>query len=142
MLFHLIYTSSATAPMTEEELVDLLAWCRTRNSQLRVTGMLLYKNGQFLQVLEGEEESVMKIFKDIEKDDRHKTVDLIRAEYIQHRDFPDWTMGFRNIDELDLSTVSGFTRLLEHDFRAEYFAEESVDAHAILLAFRDQTANK
>ena len=137
MLFHLIYASTATAPLSEEDLVQLLERSRARNEKLRVTGMLLYKDAQFLQVLEGEEANVMQIFRSVEVDERHEKVDLLRAEYIQHRDFPDWTMGFRNINKLDPSKVPGFTRILEHDFRAEYFAEESVDAHAVLLTFRD-----
>lgn len=136
MLFHVIYASTATAPMSEDELLRLLDHSRARNQKLRVTGMLLYKDEKFLQVLEGEEANVMKLYRDVQADERHDNVDLLRAEYIQHRDFPDWTMGFKNIDKLDPSTP-GFTRLLEHDFRAEYFAEEAVDAHAVLLAFRN-----
>ena len=89
-----------------------------------------------MQVLEGEEATVMKAFADIQKDNRHKSVDTLRSEYIQYRDFPDWTMGFLNVDNLDVSAVPGFTRFMEHDFRSEYFAEDSVEAHAMLLAFK------
>ena len=89
-----------------------------------------------MQVLEGEESSVRRIFADIENDYRHKNVDTLRAEYIQYRDFPDWTMGFSHIDKLDSSTVPGFTRFLERDFRSEYFSENTVEAHAMLLAFK------
>ena len=90
-----------------------------------------------MQVLEGDEADVMKIFADIERDLRHKKVDVLRAEYIQYRNFPDWTMGFRNVDKIDLSTVPGFTRFLEHDFNSKYFCEDSVEAHRMLLAFKD-----
>ena len=76
MLFHLIYVSTAVVPMTEGDLVKLLKQSRSRNEQNRITGMLLYKNGHFMQVLEGEEASVMEIFHNIEKDPRHKSVDV------------------------------------------------------------------
>ena len=140
MLFHLIYVSTAVVPMTDHDLAQLLEQCRSRNEQNRITGMLLYKNGHFMQVLEGEEASVREIFRDIVKDKRHKSIDVLRAEFIQHRDFPDWTMGFANIDELDPSTIPGFTRFLELDFRSEYFSEDSVEAHAMLLAFKESPA--
>ncbi len=139
MLFHLIYVSTAVAPMSEEDLVSLLHQCRARNERHRITGMLLYRDGHFMQVLEGEEANVMRIFKDIEHDRRHKNVDVLRAEYIQNREFPNWTMGFHNIDELDPSTVPGFTRFLEHGFKSEYFSENSVEAHAMLLAFKENS---
>ena len=89
-----------------------------------------------MQVLEGEQQSVAKIFVDIENDSRHKSVDTLREEYIQYRDFPDWTMGFKNIDRLDLRTAPGFTRFLERDFRSAFFSENSSEAHAMLLAFK------
>lgn len=137
MLFHLIYVSTAVVPMSDEDLVQLLIQSRTRNARNRITGMLLYKDGHFMQVLEGDEADVMKIFADIENDTRHKSVDVLRTEYIQHRDFPDWTMGFRHVDKIGLSTMPGFTRFLEHDFKSEYFSEDSVEAHAMLLAFKE-----
>ena len=137
MLFHLIYVSTAVTPMSKRDLLDLLHQSRARNERHRITGMLLYKDGHFMQVLEGDEADVMEIFADIEIDRRHKSVDVLRTEYIRHRDFPDWTMGFENIDTLDVSTVPGFTRFLERDFRSEYFSEHSVEAHAMLLAFKD-----
>ena len=123
--------------MSDEDLVCLLKQSRTRNARNRVTGMLLYRDGHFMQVLEGDEADVMKIFADIENDKRHKSVDVLRAEYIQYRNFPNWTMGFRNVNKLELSAVPGFTRFLEHDFKSEYFSEASIEAHAMLLAFKD-----
>lgn len=140
MLFHLIYVSTAVKPMSEDDLMQLLEQSRSRNERHRITGMLLYKNAHFMQVLEGQEASVMEIFRDIEKDPRHKNVDVLRAEYIQYRDFPNWTMGFANIDRLDPSTLPGFSRFLEVDFKSEYFSETSAEAHAMLLAFKENSA--
>ena len=98
--------------------------------------MLLYKDGHFMQVLEGDEQNVLRVFADIRKDQRHKNVDTLRTEHIQHRNFPDWSMGFVNVDDLDTSSLPGFTRFLERDFRSEFFAEDSVESHAILSTFK------
>ncbi len=87
-------------------------------------------------VLEGDEARVMKIFASIERDTRHKSVDMLRTEYILHRDFPDWRMGFKTMDKLDPSTTSGYTRFLEEDFTAEYLSDDSVEAYAMLLSFK------
>ncbi len=123
--------------MSDDALGELLEQSRERNLKNRITGLLLYKDGQFMQVLEGDEAAVMKIFASIERDPRHKSVDVLRAEYIQYRDFPDWSMGFKNVTNLDPATLPGYTRFLEHDFTAEYFAEDTVEAHRMLLAFKD-----
>ena len=137
MLFHLIYVSTAVEPMSDEALAALLEQSRTRNSRNRITGLLLYKNGHFMQVLEGDEANVMKIFASIERDSRHKNVDVLRAEYIQYRDFPDWSMGFENVDKLDLATLHGFTPFLDKDSTTEYFSADTVEAHRMLLAFKE-----
>ena len=46
-------------------------------------------------------------------------------------------MGFKNVDKLDPETLPGFTRFLEQDFTAEHFSADTVEAHRMLLAFKD-----
>lgn len=136
MLFHLIYVSTEVVPMSDEDLVKLLRQARVLNEKNRITGMLLHKNGHFMQVLEGDESVVMNVFESIMKDPRHKNIDTLRAEYITHRNFPDWTMGFRDIDILGPAALCGFTRFLELDFTSDHFSEDTTEAHAMLLAFK------
>jgi len=137
MLFHLIYVSTAISPRTLEDHAKLLATARSRNKRSNVTGMLLYRDGHYMQVLEGNEKDVMEVFADIKNDIRHHSIDVLRSEYLQYRNFPEWTMGFTDIDALDAAAVPGFTRFLEHDFDSAYFSEDSVEAHAMLMAFKD-----
>lgn len=137
MLCHLVYVSVAQEPMRGKELQEILQQARERNERNRITGMLLFKNRRFMQLLEGDEENVMKIFRSIEKDERHRNVELLWLQYVQFRDFPDWTMGFRNVDEMDVSTLPGYTPFLDQDFCYENFFENSTEVHQMLLAFRE-----
>lgn len=61
-MFSIVYASSATTHFSPAQLAGLLAQCREHNSAADVTGMLLYKHGNFMQVLEGEEETVRALF--------------------------------------------------------------------------------
>ncbi len=140
MLCHLVYVSTATHPMGDQDLADLLAQSRERNERNDVTGMLLYKDRRFIQLLEGHEENVQKIFDSIRKDERHTDVELLWLRYVQYRDFPDWTMGFRNVDKLDPETLRGYSPFLDRDFRYENFLEDSTEVHQMLLAFRADPA--
>jgi hypothetical protein len=54
-MIQISYISSATEPMSTQDLLRLLQGCRENNAGRGVTGMLFYCNGTFLQVLEGEE---------------------------------------------------------------------------------------
>ena len=53
MLSHVVYVSTASEPMDDEDLAELLAQSRERNARNDITGMLLYKDSRFIQLLEG-----------------------------------------------------------------------------------------
>ena len=93
-LIHLIYCSAATKPFQDSELVDLLDGARFINDRLGITGMLLYDQGSFFQILEGPPKDVDQLYTEITKDKRHAKVVTIIREPIAKRSFADWTMGF------------------------------------------------
>jgi hypothetical protein len=95
-MFHLIYTSRQTKPFAPAELKKLLMAARYRNREADVTGMLVFHDGVFLQVLEGDEFDVRDIFTRIEKDPRHDTIGVLHraATLGKRRLFGDWSMGF------------------------------------------------
>ena len=67
-LVHCIYTSVANEKYDHDEMVLLLDIIRANNKKLHVTGMLLYDDGSFFQVLEGDKADVNALFMKIEKD--------------------------------------------------------------------------
>jgi len=60
-LAHLIYSSAATRPLSRQELQDLHAKVERNNAARGITGMLLYANGSFFQVLEGPEATLEQL---------------------------------------------------------------------------------
>ena len=127
--------------MRDMDLADLLTRAREKNEHNSVTGMLLYKDGRFIQLLEGHEEQVRESFERICKDERHTAVEMLWHRYVQYRDFPDWTMGFVNADEMDPSTLKGYSTFLERDLRYEKFIQNSTEVHEMLLAFKDDPSS-
>src|ERR1700722_7792397 len=93
-LIRCIYASLATPNFKEDELPLLLERARQFNALHSLTGMLLYIEGSFFQLLEGEAEAVDAIYTRIMRDPRHTRVTLIIRESIAQRDFSEWTMGF------------------------------------------------
>ena len=106
-MIRLTYASTALKEWSPEELLKLLKNCRTNNGAKNITGILLYANGTFFQVLEGDEATVSSVYAMIEKDKRHKDVTLIQKEKITERAFPYWSMGFDKIDAKELSNMDG-----------------------------------
>jgi len=133
-IFHVIYLSTATIPLSSSQLRDLLTDARQRNLDLELTGLLLYAHGRFMQVLEGPESAVRTVFDSIQRDERHKNVETIRLEEKESRHFPDWRMGFRNFT-VSIETLPVISRFLEPDFDLSAFQGDSKD-YRMLLAFR------
>ena len=109
-LFHLGYVSTEAIKFSDEALVALLGEARSANTDRDVTGLLLYREGSFYQVLEGSESAVMATFRDIEGDPRHKEVRVLFNGETDAREFADWQMGFLNLDGVDMDTLSGRLR--------------------------------
>lgn len=100
-MFYLIYVSSASGLMAENELTELLHKCRENNAARGITGLLLYKSGNIMQMLEGDEATVNELYQIICNDPRHKNVITIQFGETRERMFGDWSMGFRNMDNDD-----------------------------------------
>ncbi|MFN3237826.1 MAG: BLUF domain-containing protein [Pseudomonadales bacterium] len=114
-MFSLTYASSATRPYSEAELAEILRVSRANNARLGVTGLLLYHDGNVMQVLEGEEKNVRQIYDKILRDERHAGCLLLLEEEIEERAFPDWHMGLRTINDSELRSLEGFSEAMEVD---------------------------
>ncbi|ARN74127.1 BLUF domain-containing protein [Oceanicoccus sagamiensis] len=111
-LSHLIYVSSTSQLLSEAELKEILIGARTQNEQHDITGMLLYNDGNVMQVIEGEPTAVETLFSNIQQDPRHNGIIVLVKEAIAEREFPDWRMSYQNISGQD---VEGFSDFLSFD---------------------------
>ena len=90
----LSYLSEAVSDRSFLGLMRLLESARAFNQKNGVTGILLYDNQQFGQIIEGEHANVMKAWKRIQEDKRHHRVELLEIREITERNFPDWLLRF------------------------------------------------
>ncbi len=103
MLVELLYCSvSVPSQLTHVDLDHILASARRRNVAEKITGLLLYYRGVFVQILEGEKESVFNIYeKFIGTDPRHTALNKVHQNTISHRSFSEWSMGFVGAAEIE-----------------------------------------
>lgn len=132
----LVYASRATVPFDEEKLKDLLGKARVKNSSKNITGMLLYREGLFVQALEGEEDDVVSLYERISKDQRHTDVIKIYLKPIRERSFGDWSMGFNRFNQEDDDKIEGYSHFLTKA-SPEFFQGNPSYAKALLDNFRN-----
>jgi hypothetical protein len=135
-VIQLVYVSSALRPFTQDGLVTLLQKARARNASLGVTGLLLYRDGNFLQVLEGGDGAVRGIFRRIEADSRHADITVLLDEPITERSFPDWSMGFRNLSDPQVQALPGFSDLMNRSLRPAPLAADASGWRVLVEFFR------
>jgi hypothetical protein len=136
-MLSLIYVSSSIKQLSDAELLDILKVSRENNSARDITGLLLYKGGNFMQALEGPEEVVRALYERIVQDPRHKDVSIISSEQIQARQFPAWEMAFQNLDADSVRNEPGYSQFLHDEFTAEVYRKNPLRAYIMLLTFRD-----
>ena len=134
-MFSLTYVSSAVTPFTPKQLRDLLAVCRENNRRREITGMLLYKDGNFMQALEGIESKVRESHQIIAADPRHHGLITLLQGSVPEREFSDWTMGFRDLG-VDIDNPEGYSEFLNLPLTAKDFQANPTKAHKLLLMFK------
>lgn len=135
-MFSLVYVSAAVKPFSQPQLQELLTQCRVRNTRRDVTGLLLYKNGNFMQALEGEEEAVRGVHRKIASDMRHRGMLVLIQEHQRTRDFGEWSMGFRDLTCADCNTTPGYSEFMNVELMDDYFFSDPSNAQKLLLSFR------
>jgi hypothetical protein len=110
-LFTLVYLSNATNAFSEEEFKDILTASRANNSHIEVSGVLIYCDGNILQVLEGPKESVYKVYDKIKTDPRHADFIILQSRDIPARNFEGWSMGFRSSTKSEFKQLEGYLDL-------------------------------
>jgi hypothetical protein len=138
-VFQFVYVSSAIVLFTDHDLQGLLEVSRRRNAESGLTGLLLYVNGNFIQLLEGEKEAVFATRDRIASDSRHRGMIVLLEDFSEKRDFPDWSMGFEALDPMAAADLPGLSDFLRGKVGAEV---RNSSALRLLEFFRDLNLNK
>lgn len=94
MPYQIIYSSASATPMQMDDLEDILESARESNAQAGITGALVYVDGFFLQILEGDAKAVQELMGRIAKDVRHETVTVLKRGQVSAAAFSDWNMAY------------------------------------------------
>ena len=107
-LLSVVYSSVATVPFSDAELAALLMRSRLNNSARDLTGVLLHRDGQFMQLLEGPAREVRTTLATIAADPRHSGIWMLEEERTAERRFGSWSMGYRALTAEDRMPAEWF----------------------------------
>ncbi|MFX0547597.1 BLUF domain-containing protein [Roseovarius sp. S1116L3] len=116
--YQLAYVSCSRSPLDEATLSDILESSQRNNARDQITGVLMYHDQLFFQILEGEQTAVEDCYhKRIFRDHRHSGLSISWCNAVDSRTFSDWLMGYAGPDEIGQYTKGTFHSLeqLESD---------------------------
>ena len=100
-VWQLLYRSVQAYEMETADLMKLLFDGRSFNRENGITGLLLHHDGRFMQLLEGEQHEVQRLYRKIAEDSRHRDVVVEIDAEADRRLFPEWQMGYAEAPEID-----------------------------------------
>ena len=131
----LVYTSVATRDIPREELAAMLERARRRNAARKVTGLLVYHDGCFMQAMEGPAATVDALLNTIAADGRHRAILVLLRQPIAERQFQAHSMAYRDLRDEPLP--EGHVGLLNDGLRGESFRGHPDRIHRLLQIFAD-----
>ena len=135
-MFSIVYVSTANQLLDSAQLQELQRVSRRNNTAIGVTGMLLYKGGNFMQVIEGEERIVQDLLTKITRDSRHHAVSVLLRQTLSAREFGEWSMGFRDLSSPEVLAMPGYSEFLNVPLTDEQFFEDPTRTQRLLMTFR------
>lgn len=120
--------------MAPGALAALMEKSRINNVARGITGVLIYHQQEFLQLIEGEREAVQDLYQSICNDPRHQQTYTMWSNPITERSFADWAMGFVAPIDADLRGKLGYEPLLSLGLKA---STRDTAGKKLLLMLRD-----
>ena len=110
-LHRVIYLSSAVGVLRADELDRIYLRAKAANAGAGITGLLLFVEGSFLQVLEGPAAGVASLMQKIRRDRRHTALTTLYSGHCTERAFPESPLHFVPARNLSVGEKQAFIDL-------------------------------
>jgi len=109
--------STAVPSLTEQGLSELYQQVIEKNRVKYITGVLLFSDGNFMQIMEGEDEVLGPLYDKILEDDRHHHVFTVIDKFVDERMFEYYSNGFTIVkDEKAIFKLNLYLNWLQNNF--------------------------
>ena len=131
----IVYVSTALHLLNDAQLEELLTKTHLNNSRNQITGILLYQDGNFMQLIEGSTRDTYELYERIKSDNRHHNIITLLDQPIEERLFSDWSMAFRNLRNLSIEDLAVAAPYLEDSLRSEKYVSHPNRSLSLLKSF-------
>jgi hypothetical protein len=105
-LQRLIYRSVATGTTASLlNVATILAESQRNNDRDGLTGALAAHGDHYLQIIEGRPSALDNLLRRLERDDRHRAIEVIDRRSVEGRRFEGWAMAHARFGPGDIATL-------------------------------------
>ena len=133
-MIQIVYESEASASFRAQDLVDIIEIARSANPARHITGMLIFHEGRFVQVIEGPQTNVLELYQHIQSDPRHTDIWRLARLSIEERVFARWSMGLLTKDNMPERLVDSLRDFREVACRLKQAAAANPDGDSAYTA--------
>lgn len=122
MLTVFVYKSKKIHNFSEMDLHALIKKSSENNEKNKITGVLLYNGNYFLQIIEGNDEEILKLYEKILSDGRHNHLVEVITTQIPNRYFSKFGMSYIDIrckNKIDL--ISNISEIRDKNENSPYY---------------------
>ncbi len=114
-MIRLLYTSRSCIQKDDpaRPLVKILDASTRNNYALDITGLLMHGGGMFVQVLEGADTEVFRLYLKLLDDPRHSDCKVVLVTPIEQRLFADWAMAAMKLPDVEFQEIQ---KILSHRY--------------------------
>ena len=118
-MIRLLYTSTCLIQKNDPglPLVKILDASTKNNSKNGITGLLMHGGDMFIQLLEGADDQVFRLYVKLLDDPRHADCRVIFVTPTEKRLFPDWAMSAMTVPDVEFQEIREI--LSHHDKTVE-----------------------
>ena len=88
----LVYKSDAEPGLGSDDVFQIVQTSATNNAKDGLTGFLLFRDGSFFQLIEGESTALDSLLNRLHRDPRHRNIAVLDDSGIDARAFGQWRM--------------------------------------------------
>jgi len=112
--YTICYVSTARRDIDQNKIHELFYNSCQNNIAQGISGILLYNEGNFMQILEGSRSNIISLFQAIKKDQRHSDIITLFEKPIPYCIFKGYNSGFSTIENNDhIENLNNYLTLLE-----------------------------
>ena len=132
-IYRLAYVSTACDCLKLDDINNILDSSKVNNQAENITGILIYCNKHFFQILEGDENDVKELYEKIAIDCRHDNVIKIQEGEVEKRNFGNWSMAFKSYNK-ELKYLDNFNNEQFYSYIYSQLQDQSEDVSLKILA--------